>query len=294
MEYLKVRGKKKFILRILLVTVVIAVVLCAVSLYQSKYFLEISHYEIHSEKVKMPIRIVQLSDLHNSVFGKDNSELIRAVAEQEPDVILITGDMLNFDEAEYETASLVTKQLSEIAPVYFSYGNHEIEYEQRYGLDLTQVFEEAGARVLDFAYEDLECSGQSVRLGGIYGYCLPDLEGKDPWPEETKFLKSFQNTDKLTVLMCHMPVSWMDYGSLGSWQVDVIFSGHAHGGQIRLPVIGGLYAPDQGWFPGREKGLYDSKDGERTLVLSRGLGSSTLIPRFNNRPELLTVDIVPD
>ena len=294
MVYLKVRGKKNSILRILVVTAVIAVVSCAFSLYQSKYFLEISHYEIHSEKVKTPIRIVQLSDLHNSVFGKDNSDLIRAVAEQEPDIILLTGDMLNFDEAEYATASLVTEKLSEIAPVYFSYGNHEIAYEQRYGLDLTQVFEEAGARVLDFAYEDLECRGQSIRLGGIFGYCLPDLEGKDLWPEETKFLKNFQNTDKLTVLMCHMPVSWMDYGSLESWQVDVIFSGHAHGGQVRLPLIGGLYAPDQEWFPGREEGLYDSKDGERTLVLSRGLGSSTLIPRFNNRPELVTVDIVPD
>lgn len=287
-------GCRHPLLRGIWVAVLIAVILCGLSLYQSKYRLEISRYEISSDKAADVIRFVQITDLHNSVFGGQNSDLIRAVSGQQPDFILMTGDMLNNYEIDSEIAVRLIRELSEIAPVYFSYGNHEKDYELRYGIDVTEMFEEAGARVLDGGCEDLVCQGVDIRLGGIYGYCLPGQDEGDGRPQETAFLEDFQKTDSLKILMCHMPVSWIEYGSLESWQVDVIFAGHAHGGQVRLPLIGGLYAPDQGWFVGREEGLYKSRDGKRTMVLSRGLGSSTVIPRFNNRPEIVVVDIVPE
>lgn len=275
----------------MLILMLLLLIGCAVFIYQSKYSLEISRYEITSDKITEPIRIVHLSDLHNSVFGEGNSRLVKAVAEQKPDIILLTGDMVTVYEENSETTVQLIELLLEIAPVYFSYGNHEKMYEIKYSADLTAIFEAAGAHVLDAEYEDILIKGQQVRLGGVCGYCVPEESASEYMADEQRFLKAFQNTKQLKILMCHMPVAWIDYGSLDSWGIDCVFSGHAHGGQIRLPFVGGMYAPDQGWFIGREAGLYHSQDGNRTMVLSRGLGNSTFIPRFNNRPEVVVVDM---
>lgn len=261
----------------------------------SAYGLVISKFELTNAKINKQIRIVQLTDLHNSTFGAGNRRLIRKVAKQEPDLILITGDLLDSHEEDTAIAYTLIENLSEIAPVYFSYGNHEKYYEEQYGADLAAIFEEAGATVLDYAYEDIEINGQMLRIGGIYGYCIPAsfLETNEADPEECAFLADFQDTERYSILLCHMPYCWIVNNGISEWNIDCVFAGHTHGGQVRIPFIGGLWAPDQGWFPGRQSGLYYSDDGEKVLVLSRGLGSTEKIPRFNNIPEIVVVDMIP-
>ena len=262
----------------------------------SKYGLEVTNYVLSSPKLTAPIRLVHLTDLHNSEFGEDNAELIDLVNRQHPDLILMTGDMLNGREDETEIAVNLVRRLTEVAPVFFSYGNHEVTHEQMYARDLTALFEKAGATVLNRTYEDVTVNGQTIRLGGIYGYCLPEkyYSSGEAKRWECEYLKEFQNTEYYTILLAHLPTCWIRNDNLDIWQIECVVSGHEHGGQIRLPLIGGLYAPDQGFFSGRSSGIYTSQDGERAMVLSRGLGSGVGVPRFNNVPEIVVVDIVPE
>ncbi|MGN1014467.1 MAG: metallophosphoesterase [Butyricicoccus sp.] len=281
---------------IFVITVLLAVgALIGRSIYQSKHSLTGTSYRINTDAVQAPIRIVQITDLHNSTFGENNRNLIDLTAEQSPDLILMTGDLLNSDDPRTDLATELISDLCSIAPVYVSLGNHEIEYRERFDTDIVKLYEDSGAVVLDKQYEDITVNGQSIRLGGIYGYCLPAnyLETKEADPEECAFLTAFQNTDAYMILMCHMPVCWLINDGLDEWDVDCVFSGHVHGGQIVLPLIGGVYAPDMGLFPGRLQGLYASEDGSKRLVLSRGLGSTESIPRCNNIPEVVVVDILP-
>ena len=275
-----------------LVGMFIVVLLLGFSLSTSSHTLTTTHYTLSSTTISS-LRIIQLTDLHNSEFGGENSRLIDAVRDQSPDLILLTGDLLNSDEQRTDIATDLIAQLCDIAPVYFSNGNHELEYEERYGVDIDELYREAGAVVLEKEYQDITVKNQKIRLGGIYGYCLPGkyLETGEADPEETAFLEKFQDTDLPKILMCHMPVCWMINGSLDDWDVDYVFAGHVHGGEVILPFVGGLYGPDLGWFPGKLEGLYSSETGEKTLILSRGLGTNEIIPRFNNIPEVMVVDI---
>ena len=266
------------------------------NLNQSKCSLSCSFYQINSDKIAIPIKVLQLTDLHNSEFGENNQELIDRIASQSPDLILLTGDLLNSGEFVTEIAANLISSLCQIAPVYLSFGNHEIEYRDNFNRDIAQLYQSAGATVLNYEYKDIIINGQPLRIGGIYGYCLPDkyLETGEADPGECKFLWDVENTDRYKILLSHLPIAWMKNDGLEEWDIDCVFSGHLHGGQVILPGIGGVYAPDMGWFPGQLKGIFDSEDGKRHLVLSSGLGNTELVPRFNNIPEIVCVELMPD
>lgn len=274
---------------------VVATVVGIVFAYNFQRILIVNKTILEPSNVTSSIRVLHLSDLHNTEFGKGNAKLIEKCKSQNPDIILLTGDLINMNAPDTDVAADLITDLTDIAPVYVSLGNHEIMNQQNFGTDCRAVFEEAGATVLDREYVDITVNDQPIRLGGIYGYCLPAkfLKTNEADPEECAFLTDFQDTDRYTILMCHMPVCWLINEGLDEWDVDCVFSGHAHGGQIVLPFIGGLYAPDMGLFPGDLKGVFDSKDNTKHLVLSSGLGSGTWVPRINNRPEIVTVEITP-
>lgn len=269
---------------------------CAASLLLSAYGLTCTRYTLSSAKLPASVRVVQLTDLHNSVFGADNARLVRLVREQEPDLILITGDLLNAAEEGTDIATDLISALVALAPVYVSLGNHELEHQRRWGTDIPALYTAAGATVLDRDYADVDINGAALRIGGIYGYCMPEkyLRSGEAKQDECAFLADFQGTERYTLLLCHMPYAWTQAGGLDAWDVDCVLAGHVHGGEVIFPLLGGAYGPDYGWFPGRLWGLYSSGDGAKTLVLSRGLGTTESVPRFNNIPEVVAADLTPE
>lgn len=251
-------------------------------------------YEI-KQQFADDIRIVQLSDLHNSEFGTSNSGLIELVSSQKPDLIFMTGDMLNGYEENTEIATDLIRNLTEIAPVYFSYGNHEVEWEEKFQKDLKVLLEEAGAIVLDNEYRDIEINGNKIRIGGYYGYYKqPGMlnQSEEERQAELDFTEEFENTDRYKILLCHIPTAWLDWEYMDKYPVDLVLSGHYHGGQVKLPFVGGLYAPYVGLFPEYTEGFFEGDAA--TCILSTGLGSSTWIPRLYNPPEVVVIDLIPE
>lgn len=241
--------------------------------------------------LKQNIRIVQLTDLHNRKFGVENEQLILKVSCQNPDLIFMTGDMLN-EEDDLSAITNLVKKLSDIAPVYYSYGNHEMHWKKGTETELRESLKKAGAVVLNFEFEDVKINGELLRIGGYYGYYrTPHMRTSDESEQsiELKMADEFENTNDTKLLLCHIPTVWVDWKGLDRYPVDIVFSGHYHGGQIRLPMIGGLYAPYVGWLPGKIRGIYSGQKG--TCILSTGLGSETWIPRVNNSPEICVVDL---
>ena len=264
-------------------------------LYRSNRTLELEFEQVRVEKLTQPLRIVHLTDLHNSEFGNNNEKLISMVAVQQPDLILFTGDLVTGFKKDTAVAMNLVEELVKIAPVYVSVGNHEQQHENQFGSDLTGMLRYRGAKVMEFSYEDITLGGQELRIGGISGYCVPEiyLRTGEAKIEECEFLREFQDTDRCTLLMAHMPACWIRNDGISYWDADLVFSGHVHGGQFRIPWIGGVYGPDMGYFPGWLEGQYPSSDGSKTLILSRGLGNSLPVPRLNNAPQVLVVDLVP-
>ena len=270
-------------------------VLAGLELYRSNRTLQLEYEQVQVEKLTQPLRIVHLADLHNSEFGENNQDLIDLVASQQPDLILFVGDLVTGWEKDTAVAMDLTEELVKIAPVYVSIGNHEQQHENQFGSDLTGMLRYRGAKVMEFSYEDITLKEQNLRIGGISGYCVPEiyLSTGEAKIAECEFLRDFQDTERCTMLMAHMPVCWIRNDGISYWDADLVFSGHTHGGQFRIPLLGGVYGPDMGWFPGWLEGQYPSADGSKTMILSRGLGSSVQLPRLNNPPQVLVVDLVP-
>ena len=241
-----------------------------------------------------PMRIVQLSDLHDAEFGEGNAELIAEVRALEPDLICMTGDMLNADSAAFEIPVELVRALADTAPVCYSWGNHELDLPDSARAELLAALEEAGAIVLEECWIDLTLGGQAVRVGGLYDYAFSPVKEpeKSAWlaGETAAFLTAFQDTEAATVLLAHRPDSFI-FGNAGAlWDIDLVLSGHLHGGQVRLPLLGGLYAPDQGWFPAYAEGMHEL--GSVRMIISRGLGTTAeSLPRWNNPPEIILVEL---
>lgn len=286
--------KKKVLIKVLLILLLLfaIIIFC---------FIEFSPKELYTVYYSIPlnitgsIRIVQLTDLHNVEFGEDNEELIKMVDDQNPDIIFMIGDMLNEEDENTDISCSLIQHLCQVAPIYFSYGNHEKEWEIKFQMDLRQLLTDSGAIVLDCEYQDVVVKNQELRIGGYYGYYRqPGMITVDEQQKalEFAFADSFEDTEDVKLLLCHIPTAWVDWEYIDKYPIDVVFSGHYHGGQVRLPIIGGLYAPYIGLFPPNTRGVFSGT--KAVCVLSTGLGSESCIPRINNPPEVMVVDLLPN
>ena len=286
------KQKRRF--RTMLLT--ISILLAGVLLYgfASSLFLHVETVSVKTNVVS-PIRIVHLTDLHNAQFGKKNVKLIEKVATQKPDIIIMSGDMLNEDDSDSDIVTSLVSDLSSVAPVYFGYGNHEKRWEKIHGQNLRSLLEQAGASVVDNDYVDLEFNGTGLRIGGYMAYYpVPHMSTNDKTQQELElaFAEDFENTDCLKILINHIPTGWVYWNYVNKYPVDIVFSGHFHGGMIRIPILDqGLFAPYVGWFPAFTKGVYTGQ--KATCILSAGLGIEHHIPRFYNPPEIMVVDLIP-
>ncbi len=244
-----------------------------------------------------------ISDLHDHEFGKDNEKLIRCVKEQDPEMIILDGDMLNEDSKSDRVPVRLVKGLAEIAPVYYALGNHELDYigaaegkkMQKHPEDsgLVKDLTDAGACVLEEGYRDVEIGGCKVRIGGMYEYAFAldgDNSAENLTGDVRDFLEEFQNTDRYKIMLCHRPDSFVFGDASDYWKIDLVISGHDHGGQVVIPFKGGLYGGDQGWFPPYVHGLY--RTGRIRLFVTSGLSSEKQkLPRWNNRPEIAVLNV---
>ena len=282
----------------LAVLFVLFVLLCIYLIVISYTRLTVREYEISTDALETPVKFAVLADLHCNTFGEDNCELIAAVKKQSPDAVLLAGDILKRHAESHQSVISLVKALTEIAPVYSSVGNHEVDYLAQNGDALLREMEAAGAVLLDRSYTDAVLGGQTVRIGGLFDYpfagdgfdsCNPETMV----PEVYHFLTDFQQTELPKVMIAHRPEGYILGESSVTWDIDAVVSGHYHGGQIVLPFFGGIWASEQGIFPEYIHGVYQ-KD-KIHLFITSGLGSgSKLIPRFNNLPELAVLTLVPE
>jgi len=276
----------------------VVVSICLVGIWTSYFYLETTYFEYTSPKLTEEIKLVILADLHGHEFGEGNSKLISEVKEQDPDLILILGDMLNADSEDNHVAVDVTTGLLKVAPVYYALGNHEITYIEQNGEDLLLNLERAGVKVLELESQDIEVKNQKIRIGGIYDYAFAIADtattvSGNMEPGVYDFLTEFEETDALKIMMSHRPDSFIFGDAPKIWDIDLVISAHNHGGQVILPFVGGLYGGDQGWFPEYVYGLHSFEKYD--MLITRGLGSNPkLLPRFNNRPEVMVLTLKPE
>ena len=226
-------------------------------------------------------RIVQLSDIHAKLFGKDQSRLLTLIEKASPDLIVITGDQIDETVKNLDSITALFAGAAAIAPVYYVEGNHDRV--SGYYKTLRRIAAENGAVLLNNKTTALKREKDRIKLVGIADPM--HFSGEAAYEEMLgQLLQPLE--DQFTILLSHRPENLALYERYGA---DICFTGHAHGGQIALPFIGALYAPNQGWFPEYTSGMYQS--GDTTMYVSRGLGTVGVPIRLFARPQIICVTL---
>lgn len=292
---------------------------CVGFIWWDNHHFTVTFFQIPSPKTDGRVRIVDLSDLHNASFGPDNAKLTRQIRELEPDLIVMIGDMVTAGHEDISVVTDLCADLMEIAPVYYTYGNHENE--MVFGSDVTPEFLESqaertgmqeygrldyekivpvdsrlpealaalGVTVLNNNAARVSASGVWVDLIGVNNKSGTFY----PYSSTVVGEALINDPENIKVILAHQPSVWEALLYQEGFSYDVMLCGHKHGGIIRVPGIGGMFCEGSFWpmFTGKgeEAGMFST--GQGTVVVSRGLGNSNLLPRINNTPELVVIDI---
>ncbi|CAM4380606.1 hypothetical protein FHS16_003483 [Paenibacillus endophyticus] len=274
----------------LLVLMPILIAAVIVFLYYENNAIGITQYRLGSDKLPggfESYRIVQLTDLHSKSFGKDQSTITRKVKKLKPDLIVMTGDLVDSKRYNTEVSLMLMRKMTEIAPVYYVTGNHE--WGSRFPA-LAKGLRELGVHVMRNESETIKLGDGEIRIVGVDDPTFNHEAYDDVSRIKQHIAVALEDVDQsqthYTILLSHRPELFAEYASQ---RFDLTFSGHAHGGQVRLPFLGGLVAPGQGFLPKYDGGKYTA--GGSTMIVSRGLGNSIIPQRLFNRPEIVLVEL---
>lgn len=278
--------KNKKVISIILSASIIAF---SVWVYWGNTSIQTTQINISSKKIPSSFdgfTIVHISDLHNAEFGNNQSRLLNAVKNASPDLIAITGDLIDSRRTDVAKVMEFISGAVKIAPIYYVTGNHESRTSEY--AKLKEQMTKAGVVILNDEGTKIKRGKASIHLLGLND---PDFTETDDAYESAAMINAklkdmLSVSNEYTILLSHRPELFDVYAANN---IDLVLSGHAHGGQFRLPFIGGLVAPNQGLFPKYSEGVYEKN--QTKMIVSRGLGNSIIPVRINNRPELVVITL---
>ena len=316
--YTTTKSRKKwrvvllFIISLFFVSIAASIAIIGCDYIGNRNFKE-TFYSVSSLKVNNKVRIVQISDLHNCLYGNDNIKLIDRVKKLKPDLIIYTGDIVDSKEKSNDTVISLCKKLASVAPSYYIYGNNEVEMyydipltqkslDKKFGFndnnrqpgklleikdELTKKLEASGVKVLKNKADTVTIGTTDV---DVYGVLTSNPSSFWSYAGESFDEYMYSNTNHLKITAIHEPLLLEEY-SPESWG-DLVLAGHNHGGTVKIPMIGPLYTHDGGLLPNRAghfvSGRYEVQG--RPLIISSGLENKSIF-RINNQPEIVIVDI---
>ena len=273
-----------------IITLIIAIIilLSVIYLYIENTTLQVTKFEITNSKIAEDFnnyKIIQVSDFHNTTSEKLYNDLVEEIKTQKPNIIALTGDLIDSRKTDINVAIEFLKDIKDIAPIYYVTGNHESrvdEYSQ-----LKEQMKSLGVNILDSKAIVLKQKETKINLIGIADPNFSnEVAVSDSEIIKTEINALEYDKNSYTILLSHRPEAFNTYVSEN---IDLVFTGHAHGGQIRIPFVGGVVAPNQGFFPKYTSGKYVEKN--TTMIVSRGIGNSIIPFRINNRPDLIVVEL---
>lgn len=280
--------KKSIGVTVLLVFIVsCCIVALCWSLYIHNNTFKITNYSISTEKPISNLRIAMVSDLHLKEYGENNRDLLDAISEQAPDMIVVVGDSVIMEIDEYDTAINFLDNAAKIAPTYFSAGNHDWALMFHFkNYDFQQALDNSDATFLKNKMTEVTIGDNTLIVCGVYD------QADAQWGYTDKvfpILNSEENDDKFKLVLSHYPMMIQNCNVTPN--ADLVLSGHEHGGQVRIPIIDrGLFSRNQGWFPAYTSGI--NYIANNLVIISTGLSNSdNWIPRINNQPELVVIDV---
>lgn len=261
---------------------------CWLFLHVNNQWLQTTEYVIKSKKIPQSfdnVKIVHITDLHDARFGKEQTKLIEAIKNANPQYIFFTGDAIDSNRYDLDNTLSAVKELVKIAPVYYVTGNHEYAVNQVE--EIKKSFIDLGVRVLENDIETVKINNESIAIAGIEDpLSKPEMSAKDVTRLYVDEINKQRSEEQFTILLAHRPEMFSEYVD---GEMDVTVVGHAHGGQIRLFGLGGLIAPSQGLFPEFTSGLHEENNTQ--MLVNRGLGNSVFPFRIFNRPEIAVIQL---
>lgn len=287
------KRKKKKKMNFVLLLLLLLIIFFIWRLYVDENLIEVSHFEVESEKIPQSFdgfKIIQISDLHSKEFKNDNEPLVDLIDTENPDIVVLTGDMVTANQSEYTVFFSLVEKISPKYETYYIYGNHEQALDDMHRDIICDFLTEHGVKVLKNESVELIKDNQKIELYGLWYSKKYYSKGNSSWTLDVEHVTELigkPTDDFYTILLSHNP---RYYDVYKEWGADLTLSGHVHGGMVRFPIVGAIFSPDEGFLPRYDAGLYGNED-DKKLVVSRGLGRGSTGFRLFNRPDLVSITL---